>query len=240
MSRRFDLRKQCGNSVLEMLLCTPLALLFLFVVTDTGLSLIDGAALKDAVRTGIAAQAAVGRELPLVRLGADGEFLAMAQSELETSGRELADAVEQAVLRTKRNSVGDTRVPISIDVTPVTVEIDAATGKLDLGSLRAANSVGSRSSAPVSVCDAELPPLAFAQSQLQAEQGKAPSRYATPSGFNVGTGAPQVAYLPQAVFFAVSVRVQPSGVNPKYSNNALGRVRALCEQQLTEVRNAVH
>ena len=45
--------KQKGNSVLELLLFLPIALFFLFVVIDAGLSLIQKAAINDAFRSGV-------------------------------------------------------------------------------------------------------------------------------------------------------------------------------------------
>lgn len=235
------MKNACGNAALEMLLCTPIALFFLFAVTDTGLTFIQSAGLRDAIRAGIAAEARSGKEAPALTLNESGEFVESSRADLADTARRIAQSIEANVLQSKVYGVNDANPMFEIEVTPVMVGINAETGKLELDSIEVGAAVRSPASVSAAALDcAQEQPGDFVTAQLGANQGELPSRYAVPAGFTFGGGSAQAVFVPKGLFFHVRTRVLPGSINAGFVAGILGKPSVMCDQQLAEARNFAH
>ncbi len=111
-----------GNSLVEMLLFTPLAMLFLFAATDAGLALKDRSSVIDSVRSALSSHSLL--------LPADFALRDRAEMSLEAHRSLLNGLAETIVGNLSRARNGSTNVLPYLNIGLVVLDIDPQSGEL--------------------------------------------------------------------------------------------------------------
>lgn len=236
---KLDIKNANGNGVLEALLCTPLALMLLFVVTDGGLALVERAAITDALRAGAKSEAQLLSSADAMSF--DGSLLLSEHtSEINALSQRVADDVSAKLSAIKDAALADSSAPYRVAVTPVVASIDS-----DSGALTTYRSMDTRyggdTSFELSHAVPEYPVVAIDQflAQRLGGAGGSPSQYAFALGVAYNAEDPHAAslrYLEQSLLLHIEVTTLTNGLNRQYVNSTLGRFYALQDQELFVVR----
>ncbi|MBL7662358.1 pilus assembly protein, partial [bacterium] len=182
---------QRGSSMLEMVLFTPLALMFLFLVIDGGLYLSSGAAVTDALRAGFNHVAIISKEHRVVDID-HGLEVRYHQDRAESFLEELSSKIDDQM----KKSFGTT--PYKIKLAFVWLDLDQATGKVRNYEIRDTLTI------PHSVEHPELPGNGNSYPYVSIEQYLAntfnathpePSPYALPLSLAYDGGVPNSGAL---------------------------------------------
>lgn len=229
-----------GNAALDVVLFLPLALFFLFVVTDGGLTLVQQAELRDSVRAGLHAEYASASPFLLTRDGSD------LLSEVDTTAaRNLAEHLADE-LYSRIAPSSETSPRRGVEVSIFLLEIDPKTGALLQASpKRVATSYQPGNSFPQSAIVSSYP-YKSREDYLKEElidPDKEASIYAQNLGpvyqLN-GEVNSDLRYASKAAVVYVEVRAVVQGINAEFSKSALGRFYGFQLQHLQPLRSSVN
>jgi hypothetical protein len=237
-----------GSGTLDIVLFMPLALLFLFVLTDAGLGFVEKAAITDAIRAGVNAAGRHANREALFKTG-PGNQLEVEQVFVQHLVDGIAREIVQRVSRGKF-ALKQTGMPrFAVEVAALLVRINADTGALNSSepyTMTAVSNVPGNNIAEyidnasgVSYVTRED----FIEQEMKKEQGSSPSSYSVPLGLVYHAGQPGAVgfkYLDNSLVLFVEVRNIAEGINPSYTRAVLGRLFTLQEQQLHLVRAQLH
>lgn len=211
-----------GTSPLEMLLCVPIALLFLFVVIDGGLALIERSSLRDGLRAGLNFEAAV------------------------VAGQDAAGTIAEEILSNALRAAGvsDEDRRVAVEVRVLELAFDPLTGRLlSTGAVRetarevrpaGGDALERASAAGYDYVTAE----AFIEATLRHD-ADGPHPFAVPLGLRYRADRSESAAVhyqtPLTVLYA-ELRALPAGTNQRYTRSVLGRFYALQEQTVRIMR----
>ncbi len=205
-----------GNAILEMLLFVPLALFFLFIAIDAGLSLTQRAGIQDAFRSGVNA-------LPL--------FAKEHGVSVETTTK-----VAEEIFNNLNNqfSLYPNSNNYYVNTTLYEAEIDTSTGafigynvvsNIELGGISESNTLKS-------FADKND----FISERLVSTSSL--SKYAEPAAFiNYSNSNAQQVYRENSYVLYAEVRAIPVGVNSSYLTSVLGGLYSIQVQELELVRD---
>ena len=209
--------KERGNAILELVLFVPLALFFLFVAIDAGLSLIQRAGVQDAFRSGINSLPVYARQ--------HGLTAAMVDSVAEEISSNLANQF---------SLYPDSSNNFYVNVSMYEVEIDTNTGALNSFSIVANKEIGglSQSNTIKSFADKND----FISQRLVTTSTL--SKYAEPAAFvNFSNSNSRQVYQENSHVLYAEVRAIPVGVNSSYLTSALGGLYSIQVQELELIRD---
>jgi hypothetical protein len=237
-----------GSGTLDIVLFMPLALLFLFVLTDAGLGFVEKASITDAIRAGINAAGMHTNQETLFKAGPENQL------EVErVLVQNLVDGVARGIVQRVNKgkfALQKTRKPrFAVEVTAILVGINTDTGALNSSGpytmIATSNVPGNNlaeygeNASGVSYVTREN----FIEQELKHEQGILPSSYSVPLGLAYRADRPGTVgfkYLDNSLILYVEVRNIAEGINPSYTEAVLGRLFTLQEQQLHLVRAQLH
>jgi len=222
-----------GNAMLETVMFIPLALFFLFVVIDSGLSLIQRASIQDDFRSAIHSTAAY------VKTISSNNILEFNDTQLESLAGNIANELFSnvsssfGVLPDAENSL----FAVSVTAFELTVASDGKAGSL--------RQVGN-SELPVfglSQVAAKVPSTQFTTMQefidaeLEQDSLNAVSKYAHPVGYiHSAEGGSVDEYKNRSILIYVEVRAVPKGLNLAFVGQTFGRFFSIHQQSLRSVR----
>jgi hypothetical protein len=223
-----DIHSERGNGMLEMLLFTPLALMLLFVGTDTGVLLFDRAMIRDVIRESGHYQIADDSG-DLFELSANG--LQINENALLSRASRIGERME-AVLMERRFQPGTSESPFQVDVLPVVLSINTETGLVESWEVSAQ---GFSSQPGFSVLEyapstSVISPEEYLQSNLL---GRRDSQYAVISP----VFSSSESYLPQSVVFLISIEAVSPSISPGWQRMVLGSRSGIQLYQIRSVRN---
>lgn len=246
------LRSSIGNAIVEMLLFTPIALFFLFVVIDAGMLALEKAAISDALRSGMNSELLFGQQGSVIQMGDDfslqlasGFSLEQATTEVPQLLAEVSSQIVSEVARTQ--GYEETEVPSSFQVTlaALLLSIDPVSGQvLNSRVLYPIVKVpDGPSSFNLTQYNSDYPHRSmdeFIVEQLHLTADNQPSPYALPAGlaYNPSSLLPgEARYLENAVMLYGEVTAIPRGINNSYVKSALGSFYVLQDQYLIPLRS---
>ncbi len=225
-----------GTSMMEMLLFTPVALVFLFVAIDGGLALTERAAIKDALRAGLNTESRLA-DAPLT-IDSMGELT----PESELIGRlaeEIGTAISANILEIKGGGAAATRT-YRVIVQPYLLNIEESSGALLEVTPIGAESVQPLGPSSFSI-QAEVPDFNYVSQGEYIASLKELSQSAAPSQFAIPTSPSRSAsvkrFLPSAIAIYTEVTGLTRGINPLFVRSVLGNFYALEEQEFLSLRN---
>lgn len=234
-----------------MLLFTPLALLFLFVVIDAGMLALEKAAISDALRGGMSSELLFEQQGSVLELGDDFSLHLASGFSLEQATTD----VPQLLAEVSSNIVGEvaraqgyeeTEVPATFKVTlaAVLLSIDPITGHaLNSEVLQPIVKIPDGPySFELTQYNPDYPYRSmdeFLIEQLHLTTHNQPSPYAIPAGlaYDPSSLLPgEARYLENAVLLYGEVTATPRGINGSYVKSALGSFYVLQDQYLVPLR----
>ncbi len=227
-----------GTAILEMVFFTPLMLLFLFLVIDGGLTLLEKAAITDALRAGIHTEALFSREASLLQVS---ENLSL---EVSPDPESLLGQVASEVAENMASIQGykAEEIPDSFRVTlaAVLLEIDPQTGKVKshrtIGTISLPDHAGSFR---LQEYNPEYPYRTM-EDFVARELEERDDEFGLASGpiYDPILGGTQgeLRYLDRAVALYGEVTARPRGINARYVKSVLGNFYALQDQVLVPLR----
>lgn len=232
-------KSERGNGALEMILFLPLALFFLFVVTDAGLTYIEQGAVRDAVRSGLHHENRINAAI--YRPYASGAET-INHAELRRLCEELAEEVFNSLGRAKAPLGNSAEADYAVEVSAISLAVDGDRGVLEDTNYKILHTALLPESGFSSAGTADGYPYIsredFLVENLTEDQGQALSRFALPLGPRYAVHEPASArFLPEAIALYIEVRTLPSGINRPYIKSLLGRNYALQHQQLISPRS---
>ncbi|MCB0323171.1 MAG: hypothetical protein KDD69_06335 [Bdellovibrionales bacterium] len=228
-----------GNGPLDVVLFLPLALFFLFVVTDGGLTLIEKGVIRDAIRSGLQGDSSRTSEHP-ARENDDPSASLIDPEGARHLVQELAQAVASQLERA-RPTTGESSAPhFGVRVSALEIGVNPNTGALAPGARYrtiAAHEIGSLDGATVEGYPYESRENYLANA-LERDAAASISRFARPAGvqFSVLGDAPQARFLARTLALHIEVRAVAGGTNRSFIRAALGRFYALQEHHLRTAR----
>lgn len=238
-----------GNGVLEMLLCAPLALFFIFVAVDGGMSHLEREALLDALHTGVISGARQIQKESLYDTNADNTLTVN-----NTTVRNLTDGVANAINERVRSAKGrflnsnDTATShYKVVVSALLLPVNKESGEIQstfAGAEVLAMAVKPEATPAFDLRNAipNFPVVSqadFVDAELGGEPEATPSRFALPLGVSYRADNPnsiQKSFLDQTVIIYAEITAIPNGINLGYAQRALGSFYGLQLQELLSVR----
>lgn len=231
-------KSQRGTSMMEMLLFTPVALVFLFVAVDGGLALTERAAIKDALRAGLNAEGRLA-DAPLT-IDFAGE-LNPESPHIEKLAEEIGTAISTNILEIKGGRAAATET-YRVIVQPYLLNIDESSGELLDVTPIGSETVQPRGPSSFSI-QAEVPDFNYiSQGEYisllkESGQGSAPSQFAIPTSLSSSASAKR--FLPSAIALYTEVTGLTQGINPLFVRSVLGNFYALEEQEFLSLRTQI-
>ncbi len=227
-----------GNAALDVVLFLPLALFFLFVVTDGGLTLIEQAQLRDSIRAGLHAEYA--SEIPLtLTADLDQSGSAVNRTAAVALAQHLADELNSRINPDPQSSSRR-----GVEVSIFAIEVDQQSGKLKLNTLeRVATEFQPGNGFPPSSIITDYPYVSsenyLEQNLGQArDQGASFSQPLGPVYLSSGELDLTKRFAGRTLLVYVDVRAVVSGVNAAFAESALGRFYGFQLQHLQPLRLA--
>lgn len=237
-----------GNGVLEMLLCTPLALLFLFVAVDGGISQLEKEALVDSLHTGVIDGSRFLQNQSLFSID-DSNGLALNREAVQTMVSGIARALDNKVVAAKRGyisngvTVSKYKIVVSAILMPVNPESGEISGNFLNGEVittAVEPSRGANFNLPEEVPTFPYVTEAdFVNHELSANSNSLPSPFAIPLGVSYRADNPEaikLTYSDQTIIIYAEITSLPTGLNPAFAKSVLGRFYGLQLQELLSVR----
>lgn len=237
---RFTLfRSQLGSPSMEMVLCTPLALLFLFVAIDGGLAFIEKAALSDALRSGLNTEGICDSYKGQLTPDGTGQFVVGA--DLTQFVQCVSGEIRKNIIQTRPSGSGAAMSDFKVTLQPVILDMDPQNGHfLRYRFIAPEVQVGSfdihtaSPSYPLKSKDTFV-------GELLSEEADAPvSRYASPVGVSYSAtdpGSSALRFMPQSLLLYGEITALTRGINHSYVSRILGRLYALQKQDFRLLRS---
>lgn len=227
------IRNTRGNAMLETVLFMPLALFFLFIVIDTGLSLLQRASLEDDFRSAIHSTAAYAKTIsPLSVQEFDEENI-----------RDLVNSVSEELFSNVSSSFGvlpdasDSLFAVSVVAFELSITAEGQTGSIEQLS---------RTEIPVqglSAVASKVPSTQFLSMQefinleLDQDTQSTVSKYAHPVGFmHTAEGGSNDNYKNRSILIYVELRAIPKGLNLAFVGQTFGQFFSIQKQSLRAIR----
>jgi len=232
-----------GNMMLEMVLFTPLAMLFLFVVIDGGLAYREKAAVFDAVRAGINTVGLYDREGAIFELDSNFDLQfnpAQTQNILSNVAAEISSNINQVKGREGDAPADDFKVSVSA----LTLDIDPSSGEMtgwqEASSFSIPEGPGNPY-LPTNSGEYDIIPRAEYLNEFLSSGGEGVSRYAIPlsQAYDSGSGEGELEYLPQSALIFVEAEALTNGVNHSYVKSVVGKYFAVLDRQVLLMRTQV-
>jgi hypothetical protein len=230
-----------GSALLEMILFTPLAMLFLFIVVDGGLSLLERAAISDSIRSGLNTESLHNKSGNVLYLD-QSYSLQIAEDETLRLLSAIASQISENITTTRLFDWNKQSLNMAVIVAGVVVDIDASSGQ---------NSMTYDSIGPVSISLGSLQSNAtihslqkvsreeFIERQLRDSRNSTPSAFALPIGINYGDRGEtnlEINYFQKSVLIYAEALVLTRGLNPTYAETILGSFYGFQDQYLFLLR----
>lgn len=210
-------KDSAGNAMLELVLFTPLALFFLFISIDCGLSLIQRAGIQDAFRSGIGS-------LPLFAKQ-DGATAITADRVADEIFNNLNNIYSMYSGSQNNYYVNTSLYEVNIDPQSGSFESYNIISNKELGSFSEGNTL--RSFATKS---------GFISTKLVATSGL--SKYADPAALiQFNNRDSQQVYKNKSYLLYAEIKAIPVGINTNFLSSTLGGVYSLQVQQLELIRD---
>ncbi len=238
--RRLICVSEQGNGALDMVLCLPFALFFLFIVTDAGMTFVERGAVVDAVRTGLNAEELLTRGKTLLQM-TDSYELVPDQEVIRVLTKQIADEIFLRVDNGRWQMRQEGAANFAVEVSALALCVDALTGELCASqSYEILFTAVKPESLSLPLDQTQfLSREEFLKHRFAEEKNMVPSRFALPLGIVYGADDAQgvgMRYQAQVIALYVDVRSNPSGINQAYGRSVLGRAYQVQEQQLHLVR----
>lgn len=235
---------ESGNASLEMLLFLPLALLFIFISTDTGLSFLERATIEDLVRSTINEERVIQSEEAVIVLNRDNELEPRGDA-LRDLLSALADELSARLTEAKGGLRDEFADDFGLEVGAVAVNIDPETGALGQSP---SYQLVDRVLLPelgVENPEANSPEGNYVSRDqfIQAQLGKqTPNRFAIPQNLVYSTTTsetPVLRYFEQTYALYAEVRTRANGINRDYVKSVLGNFSSVQVQLLSPLRTQI-
>ena len=223
------LNDQVGTSLLEMVLFTPLALMIIFLGTDSALRFVEMAGVNDAIRSALKAEVENFNDRSLFQTSLDGT-INIDEASLSQATNGVAQRISNQISQTKASLPNATREDYFIEVTPISVPVQS-TGRLETSSLNLHSAASFNSNAQDSVSSSEINEIL----ELSQSNPDSPSSYSIAIGPDYQASASELRFFDMALFLYVRVRGQTSGISPG-NNWATGNLFEVDESQLIPLR----
>jgi hypothetical protein len=232
-------KQEAGNSLLEMLLFTPLALFFLFAVIDGGLLFRDKAAVTEAVRSGINSSPTLpGYSKFIDSSGEENDSLPDSDELLQGIADEVAANIRRSQGIHADNPAYDT---FRVSAALVRMDIDPDSGRLIQSRIASPEAQSPKQgSFDIRQAAPDFPHQAigdFVQDSLSEDALRPVSSFASPAAavFRFGESA-QSRYRSHAYAICVEVTALPKTISAGLTKILLGKYFALEEHQLLPLR----
>lgn len=220
---------ECGNGMLEMLLFMPIAFAILFVGVDTGISMIDRAMLKDALRESVNLQ---------VASGVSGLFT-VTQEGIQPNEDKIADAVTaigqqmDSIIQERRIKLGTGDAPVQVVVRAVMLSIDE-----EMGVLTSYRILDSPYYSPHSFDISAYVPSISSGTYQEFLDTKVQGAYQD-ARYGVYSPVPGTdrLFLPESLFFLVSLEAVAPAISPLWQNTVLGSRIGVQLHEFSSYRN---
>jgi TadE-like protein len=241
------LSKETGNAMMEMLLFSPIAFLFLFGVVDGGFAYLERSAIADAIKSGLNSEQISwdGENY----LNSDSQTLNIEDDHSLSLNTESTQRIIHNIGEQIRKNI-ETRSALSnliteklflIKVTPVLLSIDPETGSLTNYEVL---STSYQHPTPATFnIQSSVPSFNYIDAQTYLKEmlpeNSEASSYAIPIGraYEVTNSFnPTSRYLDQAVVAYVEVTALTRGIGRDHVKSIIGRFYALEEQYLLPIR----
>ena len=214
---------QRGTAFVETLLFTPLALFFLFVVTDAGLFLVSQGTVRDCLRSGV-----------------HSEVLFRVTDEAGSADIVAANVADEIIRGLERARFFAATSSYTVRTAVLELSVNANSGRIESSVSRVLASTERETIASYRR-PAELQPDmdSYLREQLETETHKEPSVYALPLGIVYQAQAPtesHLGYLPKTYLLYAAVDGIPAGLSAGYVRSVLGTFYTLHEQRLQVLR----
>ncbi len=234
-----------GSSLLEMLLCTPLALLFLIVVIDSGGAYLQRASFADALRATLNSEFVYERGKTLLTLD-DDTFSLITDERVATelvSG--LSNELAQILREVQHYRGSETVSSFKVTVSAIAIDIDELTGALKSPTYRVlalsqtGNTMYESSSATPGYQGENMDE--FLQKELRRQFEREVSLYAIPLGvrYLTSTGQAKPRYLSQAVLLYAQAEGYAHSIHSEAVKRMIGSLFAIDEKHLVLLRSQV-
>lgn len=229
-----------GNSALEMLLFTPLALLFLFVAVDGGLAYTERAAVHDALRAGIAGHTREAQGTTYINDPTSDSGASLNNDNVQNIANDVLNETFLQLQRTQAvaDDIADSR--FRVDVLAAELDFNSTDGTLQSDTPRVIyqNSRGSFDIQQLSSEANLAAPLEQLSANLHPQLTMTPSPYAlplTPTYDAQGTLNTD-SFFPHSVVIFVQISAVPRGLHPEVTNSMIGKFFALQDSEVFIVR----
>ncbi len=226
-----------GNAAIDIVLFMPLALFFLFAVTDGGLTLVEQARMRDSIRAGLQTEYDSEQGFAL-RSRSNAFEKSLSARDAQDLAEHLASSLQAQVQRAQSESPTE-----AVEVSIFSLRVNPETGNLLPSSAeRIATAFGSGSGFPQSALIEGYPYRSRADYIREKLNAEAPSVYAEPLGtvfLSTGEVDSSKRFVEQVFLVYVDARAVVTGINPSFAESALGRFYGFQLQQLQSLRSAV-
>jgi len=216
---------QHGTSILEMLMFTPIALLFIFVGTDSALRFVEQASVVDAIRSSLKAEATRLDELPLFDFSINGEAT-INESSLQVAAQGVFQNIKEQIEIAKSglpsgseqaSQASPHRREQQIEVIPFIVPVDSISGRLDTSGITYYPSSEQNTSQYGNVDPSDITKLLDSSQQ----DSDVASNYAIILGQNHQASTSTLRYFDKALFLYIRVKGQTNGITPGSNDSSL-------------------
>lgn len=218
-----------GNSILEMLISIPIALSFLFVVCDIGLSYLDRALISDAVRESMHEYSPSqynSNVSPMFRVTRDGPEINLESIALHSE--RIASRFQEVMSERRVSFLQESSLQrVKIIVTPIELSINTDSGEV-LGINKLPSVIAGNTALSLGDNVKKVSEDVFLTERLSISGAGA---YALPSG---QTGQ---RYLPLSLGVLLSVEAVSPSINPYVRDLVLGSSMGIQIHEFQLVRN---
>ncbi len=233
-----------GNALLEMALFVPLALLFLFVAIDAGATLLEQAAVRDAMRTALNNEIQnIKANERLLRANTQDMAPAIGVAEPELYIEEVAERLRTDILKSQSRFSTAVLGKTGVRVALVRIYINTQSGEAD--STRPYEVLTNRilpedGLQKASISSDSFPYLSMEDFIAAELKTKDVSQFVQFSGLSYRADQPEQSarrFAGSTLLLYTEVRTIASGINQGLTSSLLGRLYALQEQQLRPLRS---
>jgi hypothetical protein len=236
--------KESGNALLEMALFVPLALLFLFVAIDAGATLLEQAAVRDALRTTLNSEIQnIKANDRLLRQDIQNSGSNISIAEPDYYSEELAARLHSRVAASQARFSSSDLGRAGVRIALIRIYINPQSGDLD--STRPyqiiTNSVLPEDGLEKSSISSDQFPYISMEDFIEEElQSDGVNRFVQLSGLSYRSDRPEEPtrrFASSTLVLYTEVRSIANGINQGLTSSLLGRLYALQEQQLRPLRS---